>query len=109
MQVKKVPISTTTKVSSSSTRSMTLPNNFCTSFPDSENQRENNERHNRRTHRCDSRTESFCASALQSEVFPVPGGPCKSTTRFQDTMLTMGICVNASRAMDQTYSQHRHR
>ena len=44
-----------------------------------------------RTHRCDSRTESFCARALHNEVFPVPGGPCKSTTRFQDTMLTTHI------------------
>lgn len=27
-----------------------------------------------------SRTDSFCASALQSDVLPVPGGPCSSTT-----------------------------
>lgn len=32
---------------------------------------------------------SFCESALHNEVFPVPGGPCKSTTRFQDTKFAM--------------------
>jgi len=34
------------------------------------------------THLCPSRIVSFCASALHSDVLPVPGGPCSSTTRF---------------------------
>lgn len=28
--------------------------------------------------------ESFCARALQSDVFPVPGGPWSSSTRFRE-------------------------
>ena len=32
-----------------------------------------------------SLTLSFWARALQRDVFPVPGGPCRSTTRFQET------------------------
>ena len=34
-----------------------------------------------------SRIAIFCASALQRDVFPVPGGPWSSTTLFQLIML----------------------
>jgi len=37
-----------------------------------------------------SRIESFWARARHREVFPVPGGPWRRTTLFQDTMLTVG-------------------
>jgi len=40
------------------------------------------------TDRCDSRMDSFWAKARQRDVFPVPGGPCRRTTRFQEMRLT---------------------
>ena len=117
-----VPMRTTTNVSSSSTISVTVLNNRCTSLPDSENHRENSEcelisisrewgyLYDKVTlsddmttinpkciYLSDRRMDSFWASARHSDVFPVPGGPCSSTTRFQDTILT-GV-----RAIRQTY------
>ena len=91
---------------------MILLKSRCTNLPDSENHFENKEWElisSRRVcvylysrcelsikkpvgptfHRCERRMESFWASARQSEVLPVPGGPCKRTTRFHETRLTM--------------------
>lgn len=83
---------TTTNPLSSSTISFTLANNFWTNFPDSENHFENKlceliSTNLPRAYRSDSLIANFCARARQSEVFPVPGGPCRRTTRFQVMML----------------------
>lgn len=44
-------------------------------------------RHDEHIYLSESRMESFWASARHKEVFPVPGGPCKRTNLFHDTIL----------------------
>jgi len=104
------PINTTTKPSSSSINSVIPLKSLWTSFPDSENHFEKREWElisNSRAwvylwqrwvckptikevnYRWDRRIASFCARARHKEVLPVPGGPCNSTTRFQDTRFAM--------------------
>ena len=51
------------------------------------------------------RSMSFCASALHSVVFPVPGGPCKSTVRLNDTSLGSTPFSPKEIACTEAYSQ----
>lgn len=48
-------------------------------------------------HLCDSRMDSLCANALHSDVLPVPGGPCSSTT------------LQHSIAQVTHHAQHKHK
>lgn len=102
------PISTTTKQLSSSIISVTRENSRWTSLPDSENHLENKlcelistslpdeylmamgggialagrtttNGKGEGAHLDDNRMANFWASARQSDVFPVPGGPCRRT------------------------------
>ena len=45
---------------------------------------------NQEFYQWDRRIASFWERARQREVFPVPGGPCKRITRFQETRFTRG-------------------
>mmetsp|Transcript_47335 Transcript_47335/g.111618 ORF Transcript_47335/g.111618 Transcript_47335/m.111618 type:complete len:279 (+) Transcript_47335:128-964(+) len=99
---------TTTKVSSSSTRSLIESNSLFTSFPLSLNHLEKSECAFTSTncpnlYRSDRRIDSLCARALQSDVLPVPGGPCRSTTLFQ-AMMFASTRLSAKYIADSAYS-----